>query len=95
VVDTTTCPVCGKGGFATPGYVRTHMAHAHKRVKCPVCEQETSPAMANRHLASHYRQADSVGQLRRDNARLRAEVEKLRQEVTDWQALAQEAIDLL
>jgi hypothetical protein len=94
VVDTV-CPICGKDGFATSGYVRTHIAHAHRRVACPVCRQETSPAQANRHLASHYREADSVGQLRRDLRRAHEEIEHLRREIEDWKALAEEAVNLL
>jgi hypothetical protein len=89
------CPTCGKDGFASPGRVHTHMAHAHRRMPCPVCAKQTSPAQSARHLASHYREPVSIGQLQRDLSRAREEITRLREELVTWQQLAQEAIDLL
>jgi len=77
------CPECLRP-FATKQALSVHHVRVHVRVNCPVCLQPFSPGNLDRHRATHRRELE-------DPEAVLAEVYRLRAEVAEWQALAEDA----
>lgn len=88
VAAAETCPICDRS-FRTRQALSVHHVRAHVRVACPICDRQLPPGNLPRHERVH--RAELGEDTLRSLYLAQRELAQLREEVSGWQALAEES----